>query len=204
MAHANFKGLARLCASVVTDARAPALLRLPGTSGWSNLYRAWPVLHRMGACWPGMPGLDHRPGRGARALLCLGLCLAATAVTGISQSAEPTRAAGWLQLERDQRTYRQRVGPLDLREARELSTVERVQRNDLRAVEQRLERDASRRRRVLDPPAARPDQPGAVTPPPAMPRRGGGTDPGRALERQRLQLRMRQYRQPFGRMRPPR
>ncbi|MBK1633710.1 hypothetical protein CKO31_23800 [Thiohalocapsa halophila] len=115
-------------------------------------------------------------------------------------AAEPS-AAGWLQLERDQRTYRQRTGPLDLREERELSTVERRQRNELRAVEQRLKR---RERQQSAPRANAPlAEPGTVTAPPDVPRRGTDMQQGRALERERLQRRMRQYHQPFGRQRPP-
>jgi hypothetical protein len=127
------------------------------------------------------------------------LCLTAV-VCGPAAAAEPS-AAGWLQLGRDQRTYRERAGPLDLRESRELSTVERRQRNDLRAVEQRLER------RARQQPAPRTNaplaEPGTVTAPPDLPRRGTDMQESRALERERLQLRMRQqYRQPFGRQRP--
>ncbi|WP_295886710.1 hypothetical protein [uncultured Thiohalocapsa sp.] len=135
----------------------------------------------------------------------LALCLAA-ALPRAAVADERTGAAGWLQLERDQRTYRERAGPLDLRESRELSAVERRQRNDLRVLDQRLDRAQrldrrldEHRERGLDPAA---DHPG-VTRPPTMPRREAGMPSHRALERQRLQRRMRQERQPFGRLREP-
>jgi hypothetical protein len=167
---------------------------------WSNLYRAEPVLHQERALWPRLPWPSLPAGLRV-GLACLGLVLWLTAVVfGAAAAAQPS-AAGWLQLERDQRTYRERAGPLDLREARELSTVERRQRNDLRAVEQRLERRAPRQPapRATAPLA----EPGTVTAPPEVPRPGSDMHQGRALERERLQLRMRQYRQPFGRQRPP-
>lgn len=167
---------------------------------WSNLYRTGAVLHQEGALWP---RLQWRalPARRCVGLSGLALVLWLTAmVAGAAAAAEPS-AAGWLQLERDQRTYRERAGPLDLRETRELSTAERRQRNDLRAVEQRLER------RALQQPAPRAPvplaEPGTVSAPPDVPRPGADMQQGRALERERLQLRMRQYRQPFGRQGPP-
>jgi hypothetical protein len=96
-------------------------------------------------------------------------------------------AAGWLTLERDQRTYRERVAPLDLREQRDLSIIERRQRNDLRAIEQRRERSEHLERQPR------------VSRPPEVPRRQLDGAGRRDLERQRLDLRMEQYRQPFGR-----
>lgn len=104
-------------------------------------------------------------------------------------------AAGWLQLEQDQRAYRDRVAPLDLRERRELSIVEREQRNTLEAVRQRQRRveQLERRRARLTPPRQVPRQ---------EPRRDWRADRRRVLEAQRLDLRMEQYRLPFGKRRP--
>lgn len=83
----------------------------------------------------------HRPGAGSR-LRAVGLVvvLLVGLVTVSPLVAGPEAARGWLQLERDQQTYRDQVEPLDLREARRLEAVERQQRLDLRAAEQRIER----------------------------------------------------------------
>jgi hypothetical protein len=102
-------------------------------------------------------------------------------------------AAGWLQLERDQRTYRERVVPLDLREQRELSVIERQQRDALRGIEQRRRYGEQLDRR---------ERRSGVTQPRPVPRRDVDGAAGRDYERQRLDRRLEQYRLPFGR-RPP-
>jgi hypothetical protein len=96
-------------------------------------------------------------------------------------------AAGWLQLERDQQRYRERVAPLDLREQRQLEIIERTQRNDLDAAQQRLRRSEQleRGRRLL-------------TPPPRVPRRDTGAERRRTIERLRLDLQLQQQRLPYG------
>jgi hypothetical protein len=94
---------------------------------WSNLVRSRRTLHRSGA--------GSRPAAGILvSVLLVGLLPVSPLVAG------PEAASGWLQLERDQQTYRDRVEPLDLRETRRLETVERQQRLDLRAEEQKIER----------------------------------------------------------------
>jgi hypothetical protein len=115
--------------------------------------------------------------------LAAGLILA---MAPAPRAGEHESAAGWLQLKRDQRVYRDRVAPLDLREQRELSIIERRQRDRLRRIEQRQER------------SERLELPARVSQPPDIPRRGPDGAGRRALERQRLDLRMEQYRQPFG------
>jgi hypothetical protein len=153
------------------DARVSAA---PNGSAWSSPVHRLPALHQEGALWAKRLAV-------ASALCCLiGGSAALHAGPGDS-------GAGWLQLERDQRAYRERVAPLDLRERRDLSIIEREQRNALRATEQRL-----RRREQLD------DR-DRVASPREMPRRNGNSERRRALERQRLDLRMEQYRLPYGR-----
>ncbi|MGB5830375.1 MAG: hypothetical protein WBG92_00050 [Thiohalocapsa sp.] len=103
--------------------------------------------------------------------------------------AETRRAArGWLQLERDQITYRERVEPLDLREQRQLETIERSQRDDLRALQlqqqRELQRERSSKRR---------------TPDAEVPRRDPFLRQRQAVERKRLQIRNQQNGLPFDR-----
>ena len=124
-------------------------------------------------------------------VLSLGLVVSAT----VAETTPPqTRreAAGWLQLERDQATYRERVVPLDLRDERQLESIERAQRNELRALQQRQRRDiqTERRRAGPDPDAAR-----------AVPRRATRVERRRAVERERLQFRMQREQLPYSRRR---
>jgi hypothetical protein len=139
------------------------------------------------------------------AALCIALCVG-LASPGALLAADGTGAAGWLQLERDQHTYRDRVGPLDRRDERELSVIERRQRMDLRALDQRLDRaerlDARRARRFA-PQVGPTDQPGTIMPPLSRPRPGGLGEGHRAAERLRLQRRMRESWLPFGGRRSP-
>jgi len=113
--------------------------------------------------------------------------------------ADPSRreAAGWLQLERDQRSYRERVEPLDLREQRVLETIERRQRNDVRDLQQRQRRELETREREL----RRSRRQAGPEPIPEPRRPGLGVEQQRQLDRQRLDRRMEQERLPFGRSR---
>ena len=124
-------------------------------------------------------------------VLSLGLVMSAT----VAETTTPqTRreAAGWLQLERDQTTYRERVGPLDLRDQRQLESIERAERSDLRALQQRQRRDIQTERR-----RARPD-PDAVR---AVPRADRSVERRRAVERERLRFRMQREQLPYSRRR---
>ncbi len=192
MPDANFRKAAPQRPSAVPNALIGVLRRATPLHGWSNLYRSGQVLHRIGAP------------RGIVSMLGLVLCLTAVP-SGLVDADDRIGASGWLQLERDQRTFRERAGPLDLREQRELSVIERRQRTDLRALDQRLDRaqrlDQRRDQRSDWPFGQGPEagEAGTVTPPPALPRRpGAGAQGQRALERERLQRRLREYRQPFG------
>ncbi|MBK1702453.1 hypothetical protein [Thiococcus pfennigii] len=53
-------------------------------------------------------------------------------------------AAGWLELQRDQRVYRERVGPLSPREEADLRLLERRQGLDQQALEQRQRQQRQR------------------------------------------------------------
>jgi hypothetical protein len=126
-------------------------------------------------------------------VLRISCCLCCLFATLGPAAAEQWTASGWLQLERDQRTYRERVAPLDLQEQRELGVIERSQRNDLRAREQRVDRaEQLDRRRSLGPGQARP-----------VPRRDYAAERRRALERQRLDVQTQQQGLPYGRRPAP-
>lgn len=56
-------------------------------------------------------------------------------------------ARGWLQLERDQAVYRERVAPLSPSQARELGIRERMEANDKRALDLRQRRTLQRQER---------------------------------------------------------
>ena len=99
-------------------------------------------------------------------------------------------ARGWLQLERDQQTYRERVEPLDLRDQRGLETIERSQRNDLRALQQRQRRELQAERR-LNRPGHSADLPRQI------PRRDPFLQQRQTVERKRLEIRMQQDRLPY-------
>ncbi len=127
---------------------------------------------------------------GKFALLCLALCT--LSMPGMAGAETRREARGWLQLERDQETYRDRVEPLDLRDQRRLETIERSQRNELRALQQRQRRESqaeSRSHRV----GQHRDLPRQV------PRREPFLQQRQAVERKRLEIRMQQDRLPYGR-----
>lgn len=124
--------------------------------------------------------------------VCL-LVVSAT-VADVTQAQTRREAAGWLQLERDQTSYRERVGPLDLRDQRGLETVERTQRNALRALQQNQRRDMQAERRRASP---GPDL-GTVR---EVPRRDMRFDQRRGIERQRLQFRLQREQLPYSRRR---
>lgn len=128
--------------------------------------------------------------------LLLGLGLLAPAAWAQPPADSSRReAAGWLQLERDQRSYRERVEPLELREQRVLETIERRQRTDLRALQQRQRRELETRQDELRRARQQADSESIPTP-----RRPGlGFEQQRELDRQRLDRRMEQERLPYGR-----
>jgi hypothetical protein len=130
-------------------------------------------------------------GRSAHGLVLL-LTICAPLLSGACLAETRREATGWLQLDRDQRTYRERVEPLDLRDQRRLETIERSQRNELRALQQRQERaaraDLGARGRQHDGDAPR-----------QIPRRDRFLQQRQGLERKRLEFRMQQDRLPFGR-----
>jgi len=124
------------------------------------------------------------------------LAIGSAAAAGPVPPEQPHReATGWLELEQDQRQFRERIEPLDLRDERVLETIEGSQRIDLREVQQRQARDLEQQQRDL----RRQRQQAAPTevPPPA--RRTPGFRQQRALERQRLERQMEQRRLPFDR-----
>jgi len=116
------------------------------------------------------------------------LLLALTAFPLIAHAETRREARGWLELQQDQTSYSERVAPLDLREQRQLEVIERDQRNDLRALQQRqrravqFERQSMRRAPNTDVPRRDPFQPQR-----------------RAVERQRLRMQMQQDGLPYGR-----
>jgi hypothetical protein len=134
--------------------------------------------------------------------LLLGVMLASAAATvqaagertapGASAQQSRSDARGWLQLDLDQRAYRERVEPLDLQQQRRLEVIEREQRLDLRALQQRDAREleqAARQRRLA------PDHDLGV----AIPRRDAAADIRRRAERHRDNIRREQLWLPFSR-----
>jgi len=100
---------------------------------------------------------------------------------GAAADQQRREARGWLQLERDQSTYRERREPLAPAEARDLEQIERRQDLDLRQLhqgQQRAVREAERRERFT-PPGSQPPLPGTAPAP-------------RDDTRQRLDLRIEQ------------
>ena len=131
--------------------------------------------------------------RGSANLVMLLLVASAAWVpSGVVEAETRREARGWLQLERDQQTYRERVEPLDLRDQRRLETIERSQRNDLRALQQRQRRELQTERRS--------DRLGqGVDAPRQVPRRDPFLQQRQTVERKRLEIRMQQDRLPYGR-----
>ncbi|MCF7978817.1 MAG: hypothetical protein K9L82_12520 [Chromatiaceae bacterium] len=66
------------------------------------------------------------------------------AANALGATQERRAARGWIELEQDQRAYRHRVAPLDLKQQRQLETIERSQQLDLRALQQRNTRAINR------------------------------------------------------------
>jgi hypothetical protein len=58
-------------------------------------------------------------------------------VAAFGAAQERRAARGWIELEQEQRAYRNRLGSLDLKRQRQLETLERSQQLDLRALQQR-------------------------------------------------------------------
>ncbi len=98
-------------------------------------------------------------------------------------------ARGWLELEQEQRAYRDRVEPLDLQQQRELEIIERSQQLDLRRLQQRNVRDLDRleRQRRLRPPSKAYN----------VPKRDAAADIRRRAERHRSMIRSQQRGLPF-------
>jgi hypothetical protein len=117
----------------------------------------------------------------------------------VAQPDNRREASGWLELERDQRVYRERVEPLPLPDQRRLEAIERAQRDDLRALQQRQRRELDSARRRSELPRQADPSPGGVPPGRAVPRRDMFDAHRRALERQRLQRRTREQVLPFDR-----
>lgn len=102
-------------------------------------------------------------------------------------------ARGWLELAQDQRSYRDRTGPLDLKQERQLEVIERSQRLDLRALQQRDARELERAER-----AQRLAPPGALNST-RVPARDAAADIRRRAERHRSNIRRQQQGLPFHR-----
>ena len=126
----------------------------------------------------------------SKVVMLLLAILSASMPAGVLDAETRREARGWLQLERDQQTYRERVEPLDLRDQRGLETIERFQRNDLRALQQRQRRalQAERRSNRLGQSADLPRQ---------IPRRDPFLQQRQTVERKRLEIRMQQDRLPY-------
>ncbi|KAA6185788.1 hypothetical protein F2Q65_07240 [Thiohalocapsa marina] len=123
----------------------------------------------------------------ARAIL---LFLLIGLVTDPALAQTRREATGWLQLEQDQTAYRERIAPLDLRQRRQLDAVERQQRLEQRALQQRQARE----RRL-----PRPDPGPTLDAPRQIPPGDHRADWRRASERLRLQQEIRRSQLPFGR-----
>lgn len=145
------------------------------------------MLERRGALAASRPRTSFRPRARSRttAVRSLPLMAMLLAACTLCVAAEPPsqgrEARGWLQLERDQETYRERVEPLTPREAATLETIERRQALELRDLQQRQRRsgqEAERRQRFSMPDS-----------PPPVPRPGISV---RESNRERLDLRIEQ------------
>ena len=144
---------------------------------------------RNGACRTNAVQFGPNTLRYFRLILAVVTLLGATPAAIEAQTRREAR--GWLELEREQSRYRERVEPLTLSQQRQLETIERSQYNDLRALQQRQRRDVeSDRRRALQSPNLDAPRP--------VPRPEPFGEQRRALERQQLQMRMRQGWSPFG------
>jgi hypothetical protein len=121
-----------------------------------------------------------------------GLALAQPPATTADQSRRD--AAGWLELEADQRRYRDRVEPLDRRDERQLETIERRQALDLRVLQQRQRQALEQEQRTL---RRRRQEAGADWRPPRP--ANSGFDAQREQQRLRLDRQLEQYRLPFRR-----
>ncbi len=129
--------------------------------------------------------------RGLYGLLTLVLGFAAIAGP-VPDAATQTHleAAGWLQLERDQAAYRERVGPLDLKRERELEVIERTQDLQWRSLQQQQRWEAQRigREHRLDAGGGEP---------PTRARREWFIDQRRSVQQQRLRTQIQQDSLPF-------
>ena len=111
---------------------------------------------------------------------------------GVLEATQERRdARGWLELEQNQRAYRDRVAPLDLKQQRQLETIERSQQLDLRRLQQRnvRELDKLERQRRLTPPGNLDAY--------NVPKRDAAADIRRRAERHRSMIRSQQQGLPF-------
>lgn len=118
---------------------------------------------------------------------------ASASASAMAATQERRAARGWLELEQEQRAYRDRVAPLDLKEQRLLESLERSQRLELRGIQLRNARELERRERQrrLE------SQAGAAYN--RMPRWDTAAEVRRRAERFRATIRSRQDRLPFSR-----
>jgi len=111
----------------------------------------------------------------------------------LAASAQRREARGWIELEQNQRAYRDRVEPLGLKQQRQLETIERSQGVDLRALQQRDAREIERlERQQRIAPSSNLDHTRAPT-------RDAAADIRRRAERHRTNIRLQQEGLPFRR-----
>ncbi|MBK5939993.1 hypothetical protein CCR96_12235 [Halochromatium roseum] len=111
----------------------------------------------------------------------------------LGSTQERHAARGWIELEQNQRAYRNRVAPLDLKQQRQLETIERSQQLDLRALQQRNARAIDRaehQQRIAPQTNLGADR---------VPARDAAADIRRRAERHRVNIRGQQEGLPFRR-----
>lgn len=115
------------------------------------------------------------------------------AASALGATQERRTARGWIELEQDQRAYRNRVAPLDLKQQRQLETIERSQQLDLRALQQHNTRAINRaehQQRIAPQTNLGAD---------SVPARDAAADIRRRAERHRFNIRSQQDGIPFQR-----
>ena len=114
----------------------------------------------------------------------------------LSANQERRDARGWLELEQEQRAYRDRVAPLDLKQQRQLEIIERSQRLDLRRMQQRDAREIERleRQQRLRSSTSRDAY--------SLSRRGAAADIQRRVEQRRARIRNQQEGNTWSPVRP--
>lgn len=125
-----------------------------------------------------------RPGRTVLVRLSVAL-VSLSPLGGVPAEDGHQSARGWLTLERDQRDFRERTGPVSLPESRRLDAMERGQEVDQRVVDQGIQRSKQQERvraRTTSRPVVPPSQRSTL-------RSGQGQ---RQLERQRQRVERQQ------------